>query len=386
MKRKLLPLYIGIFVVIATLAVLVLDTEPELSYIPAKSKSHQLTDEEMKVALEKASESRSVVEDRRNHYKEIASSWRENEEALQARVESTPRLIAMAHAAEYFAVDGDYALYFQFIDQFNKVVPDVKVFTEMGFTTGYFYSVGPTTGRFEFTADSQGRAKIEFPGKGGVWGISIHGAYKEGYQFKQPGYSLRFGTNDATHNSERYYKGTKEKPRIIKMWKIVQPAEEMTHSKDLYGLLKQNQSYTIDIIKGKKYEGVSNRGDLVIEMQRDEPDPSYSKSVGWSYTISVVDGGLIEADDIYQNEAPEDGYQPTWTISQQIKNPHKLGISRTKKFYVKSRGGVYSKVYIEFIPYYRKEAAVVEVNAWTNPKRNSRNLFYDQRKRVYPGD
>jgi len=287
-------------------------------------------------------------------------------------------------SGDYFGVDGDYALYFQFIDQFNEVVPDVKVFTEMSFTTGYFYSVGPTVGRFEFTADSQGRAKIEFPGKGGVWGISIHGAYKEGYQFKQPGYPLSFNTNDITHKLEKYYKGTKDKPRIIKMWKLVQPAEAMTYSEGWYGFFKQNQSYTIDIIKGKKYEGISNRGDLIIEMQREEPDPSYSKPVRWSYTISVIDGGVIETDDVYQNEAPEDGYQETWAISEQINNPHKLGVRETRRFYVKSRGGVYSKVHIEFIPYYRKEAAVVEVNAWTNPKRNSRNLFYDQRKRVYP--
>ena len=270
------------------------------------------------------------------------------------------------------AMSSGFEYYGRVIDQHGNPVVGAKVKAEWAYfpfiPNGDF---GPNYKTLHLTTDSDGRFSIQ---KDDGMSIAIDAIEKEGYQIKSKkfymfsdgGYKMLQSFNDP------------ENPVIFHAWKKAE-AEPLIYSEGFYGFYKSGEPYTIDLNKGKKVKGVA-LGDLLITFNRD-PSGSRMNPSSWAVSVKAIGGGIVETTDLFMNEAPDEGYEPSWNIS--FKKGAGGFLHRIEKhFYLKSRSGKsYSKVIMIFWPYYRADADAIEIKAWVNPN-GSRNLQYDRSKRI----
>ena len=76
-------------------------------------------------------------------------------------------------------------------------------------------------------------------------------------------------------------------------------------------------------------------------------------------------------------EAPESGYQTSWT-HEVSGNEQKGSVGKEAKFYLKTSGSKYAVIYVDF-GQLRSPGAEVRVTAYVNPS-GSRNLQFDSHK------
>jgi len=267
---------------------------------------------------------------------------------------------------------GEFNYFGKVIDQHGEPVIGAKI-------TGS-YSYYPLIPNGDFTSSSKGFERIS--DANGLFsildkkGISIRIGLieKEGYEFEKS----RLYMFDRGGIKMLKEIGNPDKPVIFKAWKKTE-AEHLVYSEGFYGFYKSGQPYTIDLYKEKKTEGVTI-GDLAITFKRD-PSGSRIRPSSWAVSVKVLGGGLVENQDVFMNEAPNEGYVPSWNISFK-KGTLNYQPEIEKHFYLKSRGGnAYSKVKMRFLPYYKDGVDVIEIKAWLNPN-GSQNLQYDPSKRI----
>jgi hypothetical protein len=150
-------------------------------------------------------------------------------------------------------------------------------------------------------------------------------------------------------------------------------AAQLIHGLKLFGSREGTLSY-VDLTTAKA--ALKPLGDLTVECTRSER--SADKKFDWTFTLSVVSGGLIESTDEFMFLAPEAGYRSSFQISHRINDPDWTGREK-HKFFVKSQDGQhYARIEITIIPDYGQNAAY-DLEWYLNPN-GSRNLESDPDK------
>ena len=255
------------------------------------------------------------------------------------------------------------------VDQDTNAVSGARVVMHVrhwGFDSNY----GPTFGaiRKEVVTDANGR--FEWIGADGV-DLHVESVTKEGYRLSNnnegrvvdyassapPGFGMP--KPDATH------------PLIIQTWKLM-PYEKLVTYSQPYRFEPDGRTYTIDLLKNKKFEGGGDLGgDIVVNFSRPksiEPRQKYD----WSMEMDVIYGGFSECTDEFCYLAPESGYQPSLQIQFKA-DDEKWADVITKDLYIRSRGGaVYGMLHLDIRAKYQ-DKSVIFFDVHLNPS-GSRNL------------
>jgi len=135
---------------------------------------------------------------------------------------------------------------------------------------------------------------------------------------------------------------------------------------------------SFDLLTGKK---VSSGGDLVVTLTRNPVNISRGTPFDWSVTLSVTDGGLMEIKDLYPNEAPATGYQPSITFNMP-KNMKDWDAALNRSFYFKGENGKnYGRMTIDIQADFQPPPTLFGANVLINPA-GSRNLEFDPSKEI----
>ena len=258
------------------------------------------------------------------------------------------------------------------IDQNDEPLADATVMGHVQINDGY----RQTLEKYETTTDSNGM--FEFRGfSGRDLGIAVS---KPGYQ------------RESEHTANSYFKYSlmfREKvhhpdpsnPVIFKMWKLA-GAEGMVKGGGGGHLLPcDGTPIYFDLLTSKKVDG---GGDLKITLDR-HPTQGVSRQKGydWKSKVEVVDGGLLEVNDVFPYLAPETGYQTFFETNMAAGVPD-WKESLEKTFYVKLRNGkMYGRMSIRVRTFSDPPPTQVYFESWLNPT-GSRNLEYDPDKRISP--
>tara|TARA_B100001093_G_C26833773_1_gene1017407 strand:- start:85 stop:1158 length:1074 start_codon:yes stop_codon:yes gene_type:complete len=156
--------------------------------------------------------------------------------------------------------------------------------------------------------------------------------------------------------------------------------EPLVKDDKFYGIEPDNRIYTLDLINSKKKEGKQS-GDIFVQIKR----PSDAKRTGvqfdWTLNIEVNDGGIIPTNDTFLYEAPESGYQTSFTLEMKADSKDWTRELKKAKFYVKSRGGkIYSSFVVDVYAVYNDQS-VFNIE-WLTNLSGSRNLEYDSSKKI----
>lgn len=173
------------------------------------------------------------------------------------------------------------------------------------------------------------------------------------------------------------------KPIVFKMWKK-RGGEALVVGEKFFGIVPDGRVYTIDLISGQKMEGNAPIGDLKVKITR-PPKVGPREKFDWSAEIEGFRGGLLEViDDDFMYLAPESGYTLSYSLTMSASDPTwKREVQ--KRFFFTTRGGkCFGQMTAEVIPDYN-DKSVFSIKYSINPA-SSRNLEYDQSKRISPGD
>jgi hypothetical protein len=166
------------------------------------------------------------------------------------------------------------------------------------------------------------------------------------------------------------------------MWKQ-QGAEALVTGEKFFGIKADGTPFSIDLLSGRKKEGRTAQGDLVVTVNQPPQIPA-GKKFDWRFSIEAIGGGLIEAGHTqYLNEAPAEGYQPQF--SRELKTTDEEWSDHVREtFFVKSRNGnQFANVVAEVRANYQG-AAVLSLHFRVNPTPGSRNLEFDPKKQIKP--
>lgn len=239
-----------------------------------------------------------------------------------------------------------------------KVSGGVMVQTKwMNGTIGNHYTTSDATGLFSF----KGLAGRDIS----IW------IEKPGYEFENMKQQTLFKYSLLSPEPERH-KPNAGAPVTFTMWKS-QGAEPLVSANKFFGIKADGTPFTIDLLHGRKSEGRSADGDLIVTIMQ-PPQITDGQRFDWSFTVEAIGGGIAGAAETqYLNQAPADGYEPQ--ISQEVKAVDREWSDVVRKtFFVKSRGGnQFACVNAEIHSNYQG-AAVFSVRYLVNPKAGSRNL------------
>jgi hypothetical protein len=214
----------------------------------------------------------------------------------------------------------------------------------------------------EFKTQTDAEGLFQFTGLHGArFGQKVS---KDGYEMGLEGYIRQTGSKTSPNDRATFM-----------MWKL-RGAEPMVHTEIQAGLACNGTPRSFNLLTGQR---LSNGGDLVATLIRNPVDIDRRKPFDWTLTLSISDGGLIEIQGGYANEAPEKDYQQTITISMPA-NTNNWTPSIQRSYFFKSRGGQnYGKVTINLMANYEPPPTHFEIDAYVNPA-GSRNLEIDPKK------
>ena len=249
--------------------------------------------------------------------------------------------------------------YGQVIDQNSNPVPDVKIDvaisqTSMASPTNLAFI--PKTSHLEKLTGADGR--LEIRGETGD-GMDIESIQKSGYE-----------PSSKTPRAIPLVRGTVENPVLFKMWRMGEKAQLVSSSK-FWGIIPDGRTYTIDLLQGTKVESATADGDLRISVTR-PAGVSRQDHYDWSFQITPIDGGIVQTEDEFMYEAPENGYAPSYDF--RLSTADTNWTARVKKdFYIETRNGKnYGRIDLEVFAHYQGQG-VLNIGWSINPN-SSRNL------------
>ena len=248
--------------------------------------------------------------------------------------------------------------YGRVMDQYGNPVTEVEVTGNLALIKGFDVPERKTVIRV--LTDAKGEFQIT-----GIRGWEL------GVIPRKLGYELASNTTARTLPP-----GGKTSPAlraVFTMWKL-KAAEPMVHKEIVAGLPCDGSAMTLDLLTGRR---VANGGDLTIRMTRKPINIDRSGTFDWSVNFTVNGGGLVEISDLYPNEAPVEGYEPSITRSTRAGPPYFTGNALDQWYYLKSRDGqVFGRVRVHITADYQPPPVRLEIDAFVNPSA-SRNLQYD---------
>ena len=248
------------------------------------------------------------------------------------------------------------------IDQHGDPVPGAKVRAGVGLYVDFTRSGGED---YYTQTDSKGRFSF----------LSLHGA-GVGFTPEKPGYQFNGRLPNSRPND---YNPNPNNPIVLKMWKI-EGTQPMIYTRINHLLPLDGKPASFDLQTGKLATG---GGDMDVTYKRNPLNVSSTRPFDWSITFGMSNGGIVEDNDPYPNEAPAEGYKPSITIDMPATA---LGWSSslTRSFYFKSRGGqTFGRMSVTITLGGGRQPAPTLFDAviYANPA-GSRNLEFDPAKQI----
>lgn len=187
--------------------------------------------------------------------------------------------------------------------------------------------------------------------------------------------SNRFSFEYAAFFESNYHQPDANNPVVFRLRKQGEIPKELVARETMMGIAPTGQPHYIDLRTTRK----SSEAQAAIAVRITRTAPKEQKRYDWSASIEGVNGaGLIESEDEFMFEAPQDGYKPAYSYRFAEGSPdweNKL----KRKYYVTAEGGqVYGRLEVEFFPKYQNAAAIA-VRFIVNPT-GTRNLEYQPNK------
>jgi hypothetical protein len=247
-------------------------------------------------------------------------------------------------------------IYGQVVDQSGQPVVGVKV-------QGYVRVGIGDDEEHDTDTDSQGR--FHFLGlRGQGLGIRLQ---KQGYEY---GYKIPY------RRPENYLPDPNN-PAIITMWKL-RGAEPMVHIQINSDVPCDGSVKRFDLLSNKQ----NNSGDLIVKLTRNPINIDRRKPFDWSVTLEITNGGLQAVTNLYPNEAPAQGYQPSLTLDF---STNAVGWKNEihNMYYFKSNSGqVYGRIVIHILADRPRPPTYFDAEIYANPA-GSRNLEFDPQKQIH---
>jgi hypothetical protein len=170
-----------------------------------------------------------------------------------------------------------------------------------------------------------------------------------------------------------YHKPDRDNPVIFRLRKKGDVPKELIVRESLIGITPNGSPHSIDLRTARK----ASPGDIVISITRAAPKDV--RKYDWSLTIEGVNGaGLIESNEQFMFEAPEEGYLTQYNYQFDVNSPNWQNQLRRNYFVRSGDGRVYARIEIKAMPKYQDSAAA-RVLFFVNPT-GSRNLEYQPNK------
>ena len=252
------------------------------------------------------------------------------------------------------------------IDQYGQPVAGAMVTGTLMKIQG----VDVGTQKDSYTTQSDDNGNFEFTGLHG-WQLGVV-VKKTGYEMKQgAGFYQAPNEQDKTSSGQR---------AIFHMWKLKGAEPMLTYS--ISTAIPCNGTPTnYDLLTGKK---VSNGGDFVVTLVRNPVNINRGKPFDWSVTLAIPSGGLTAINDLYPNEAPADGYQPSITVNMPS-DMKSWDAALNRSFYFRSGGGqTYGRININIQADFQPPPTYFGAEVLLNPSPGDRNLEYDPTQAIKP--
>ncbi|MEI6076958.1 MAG: hypothetical protein WCS94_15365 [Verrucomicrobiota bacterium] len=178
-------------------------------------------------------------------------------------------------------------------------------------------------------------------------------------------------TYEYASNSIEPFHPDSQNPVVIRMWKLGEPAQLVSQDKDTR-IPYDGTPVIFNLLTGQQNVGA---GDLRVTLIRNPLNITngYKQAFEWHATIEAINGGLLQSDDEFMYEAPEQGYQPKIQIDMPA-DTNKWANIYDISFYAKTRNEhVYSWVKLEFRVDSPKTQTGFTITSAANPN-GSRNL------------
>lgn len=288
--------------------------------------------------------------------------------ASTANPASPSRAAALARLAEFQgAIDEangrSLDFYGKVIDQNGQPVVDAKV-------KGYVMTGLGFDGTKETLHLTQTDAEGDFEFLG-LHGIRLGvGPEKEGYQFIQRG-NGNWSLDQKTDPGNR---------TIFHMWKF-QGAEPIVAYSISTAIPCNGTPTSYDLLTGKK---VSSGGDFVITLTRNPVNIVRGQPFDWSVTLQIPGGGLTDMNDLYPNEAPADGYQPSVTINMPANMQNWSPVLNRSFYFEGGSGQTYGRMTINIHANFQPPPTYFGADVYLNPSPGDRNLEFDPTQAIKP--
>jgi hypothetical protein len=249
-------------------------------------------------------------------------------------------------------------LYGVVVDQHGESVGGAKIRGAIGYNNGPVSS----SGEFRYTeTDSEGR--FNFLGIRGA-GIGIWPT-KDGYYYN-PKLPSTTRPDD--------YAPDPNNPLKFVMWKL-KGAEPMKQTSFESRIPYDGTSAGFDLQTGKKTTDRS--GELQVSLSRHPRQiaPGLLRPYDWQVKISIVNGGIIEEEDLYPYQAKGDGYQ-TFFETSMSSNSVPWQAEFRRNFYIRNAQGQYGLMQVEISTSSKRPDTGIKVEVSINPS-GSQNLEPD---------
>lgn len=257
--------------------------------------------------------------------------------------------------------------YGQIVDQHGDPVVNATV----GYRTGGAF-LAPGKGIGIVTTDDEGRFEIHSEGGS----LTLSGVKAPGIDFQYPAPNYKNSIFDARTTTMIFYghqqtvgggynlwtDTSKEKPYVFTAWRVDQ--YDLVKTGWTKAFIKHNSEiYTLDFDKDWRKQSIEGivKGHLRLTCDRGEMK-NLQDQVDWKVTLTPVDGGIQPTDDLYLNQAPATGYQPSFTIEMKRGSPdYKTSLMNQRFFFTAKNGQIYGSLYTHIEPHSKLDMCAIRV-------------------------
>lgn len=234
--------------------------------------------------------------------------------------------------------------------------------------------LGPDHRKVQRISDAKG--EFSFTGENGLnMVVRLHPA--GGYEFYRDGFLMHeYRDQDVEHPARII--STPEKPYIFHAWKLMGAASLIKGSIKSYDIQPDGRDYIVDLQKNRIVEGTVG-GDFRLHITR-PPGDGMPNPFNWSVVIIGITGSLLQTNDPFLYEAPENGYQSSWQFTVEASNDKFVSDIQPKFYYRSQNGNIFGRLEMRIKPDFRSKSAIF-IDYYLNPS-GSRNLEYSYETRI----